>query len=674
MKIESIVLKNIGAYKNQTFDFTNQNSNKNVVLIGGKNGAGKTTFLNALRTGLYGSQAFGIKAPTPSYFREIEKLINSEIRDQREWYNVKKVISKIQITFTTTTNQTTSRYLFERSWGIDAKNIKEYFNIYRDGSTLPLAEKDQSQVYSLFLERTPLYLFNVSLFDGETINQIINEGKLSEYLDDLMKSAFKLEIPDLLTETIETLVRDEAKTKLSKDKSRRLDEIKNDLLDAEQKLQHIQSEKSQALQKIEISEAEVASFSESLKAHDVISKEEETKLKDDIRRLEHERQSLKQSTSDFFSEYYAFTINHDLLKQAAEQVESELLVRSVEDLEKVFSDEFYKNVSRNLGGTVQHDMLKNEFNAALKKAVPSTEIIHDASFSSKAKVENMLSLVDAHSSADLLSSLNRDDEIIDELKILRKKLIIREENHVDFEKQFEELNRLKVNHLHLKERFEHIVQAEDELHAQYSNLVEENALLKQEIEKITSKSSLLSQNANLTLALLEDFRLQQRHKVIRNVEENALRMLKTLMRKEDYIEKLSIMPEDFSLTLLSKDQSRISVATLSSGEKQILLLSLIWAIFKVSENQMPFIFDTLLGRLDRDHRYNILRNLLPNFGEQVLVLSTDSEISKDYYDVLKPSISREYSLQFDNELLETQVIPSYFEFENAQVKTNELPS
>lgn len=78
---------------------------------------------------------------------------------------------------------------------------------------------------------------------------------------------------------------------------------------------------------------------------------------------------------------------------------------------------------------------------------------------------------------------------------------------------------------------------------------------------------------------------------------------------------------------------------------------------------MPFIFDTLLGRLDQDHRYNILKHLLPNFGEQVLVLSTDSEISKDYYNVLKPAISKEYSLQFDNERLETQVTETYFEFE-----------
>ena len=42
--------------------------------------------------------------------------------------------------------------------------------------------------------------------------------------------------------------------------------------------------------------------------------------------------------------------------------------------------------------------------------------------------------------------------------------------------------------------------------------------------------------------------------------------------------------------------------TLSAGEKQILLISIIWAIFQCSGRQVPFIFDTLLGRLDKTHK------------------------------------------------------------------------
>ena len=55
MKIEKIVLYNIGPYvdKNQ-FDIRTDEKNKNIVLIGGKNGAGKTTFFKAIKTCLYG--------------------------------------------------------------------------------------------------------------------------------------------------------------------------------------------------------------------------------------------------------------------------------------------------------------------------------------------------------------------------------------------------------------------------------------------------------------------------------------------------------------------------------------------------------------------------------------------------------------------------------------------
>ena len=50
MKIKHLTLYNIGPYvKENRFDFT-INKQKNIVLIGGKNGAGKTTFFKAIKT------------------------------------------------------------------------------------------------------------------------------------------------------------------------------------------------------------------------------------------------------------------------------------------------------------------------------------------------------------------------------------------------------------------------------------------------------------------------------------------------------------------------------------------------------------------------------------------------------------------------------------------------
>ncbi|WP_347861065.1 hypothetical protein U0355_10220 [Salimicrobium sp. PL1-032A] len=99
---------------------------------------------------------------------------------------------------------------------------------------------------------------------------------------------------------------------------------------------------------------------------------------------------------------------------------------------------------------------------------------------------------------------------------------------------------------------------------------------------------------------------------------------------------------------------------LSAGEKEILLLSLIWAMFKASGRRVPFIFDTLLGRLDKTHKSTVLSKLIPASGEQTLVLSTDTEIDEFHYDLIKPHLSHVYTLDFDNEKQSVSIHPDYF--------------
>ena len=59
MKISQIVLYNVGPYIDRNeFNISVRDKNKNIVLIGGKNGAGKTTFFKSIKTCLYGSKVW----------------------------------------------------------------------------------------------------------------------------------------------------------------------------------------------------------------------------------------------------------------------------------------------------------------------------------------------------------------------------------------------------------------------------------------------------------------------------------------------------------------------------------------------------------------------------------------------------------------------------------------
>ena len=83
---------------------------------------------------------------------------------------------------------------------------------------------------------------------------------------------------------------------------------------------------------------------------------------------------------------------------------------------------------------------------------------------------------------------------------------------------------------------------------------------------------------------------------------------------------------------------------LSEGEKQIYALSLVYALLKTSNKSIPVVLDSIFGRLDSEHKLNILSKYLPNLRKQVIVLSTDIEISDNDLENINKHIIKIYDL------------------------------
>ena len=105
---------------------------------------------------------------------------------------------------------------------------------------------------------------------------------------------------------------------------------------------------------------------------------------------------------------------------------------------------------------------------------------------------------------------------------------------------------------------------------------------------------------------------------------------------------------------------RIDLSRLSKGERQIFILSLYWAIIELSGQDIPFVIDTPYARIDANHRKEISLKFFPNISKQVIILSTDEEINKEYYSILKPYIAKEYLLMNDESQNKTTIEKRYF--------------
>lgn len=147
---------------------------------------------------------------------------------------------------------------------------------------------------------------------------------------------------------------------------------------------------------------------------------------------------------------------------------------------------------------------------------------------------------------------------------------------------------------------------------------------------------------------------------INQVRHNFVEIFNSLLRKRNFITDLHIDPKSFNTQLIKTNGKVVEKSALSAGEKQIYAIAMLWSLAKTSGRHLPMIVDTPLGRLDREHRDNLMKFYFPHASHQVIILSTDTEIDDLYVNQLDEFISESYLLEYNHELSSTQALPGYF--------------
>ena len=101
------------------------------------------------------------------------------------------------------------------------------------------------------------------------------------------------------------------------------------------------------------------------------------------------------------------------------------------------------------------------------------------------------------------------------------------------------------------------------------------------------------------------------------------------------VEQIHIDPESFAVRIFDDAGRAIAKRRLSEGEKQIFAIAVLWGLGRASARSLPAIIDTPMARLDVKHRNHLVQRYFPNASHQVIILSTDTEVDRQYYDVLR---------------------------------------
>jgi DNA sulfur modification protein DndD len=133
-----------------------------------------------------------------------------------------------------------------------------------------------------------------------------------------------------------------------------------------------------------------------------------------------------------------------------------------------------------------------------------------------------------------------------------------------------------------------------------------------------------------------------------------------LTNKPDLYKRVRVDTGSVSISVETKTGTLKDQSQLSAGERQIFATALLWALADISGRPLPFMVDTPLARLDQEHRGNLVSEFFPNAAHQVLIFSTDTEITKDRYEELQDHLAAEYHLEAHETEGRTKVSPGYF--------------
>ncbi|MEK6227467.1 MAG: AAA family ATPase [Chloroflexota bacterium] len=169
-----------------------------------------------------------------------------------------------------------------------------------------------------------------------------------------------------------------------------------------------------------------------------------------------------------------------------------------------------------------------------------------------------------------------------------------------------------------------------------------------EAQKLKRAYELAVKTGDAARGVLEAFSTDMRGRI----EQSTDQIFRELTLKQKTFVGVTVTP-DYRLEVEDRFGPG-SLVSLSAGERQVLSLSFIAGITRVTGEEAPLVIDTPFGRLSEEVVDNIVE-ALPKIAKQLVLLVTDREIDDDARKLLEPHIGREYVLRFNDNTSQTSV-------------------
>ncbi|SNS20408.1 DNA sulfur modification protein DndD [Anaerovirgula multivorans] len=639
MIINNITITNFGIYSGSNYYDFKVDKDKNIILINGKNGSGKTTLLNAIKLSLYGPYFLGYQAYNDKYFEYVHSKLNAfALNRENEDFSI-----SICISFWEKGNLVP--YTITRKWFLEKEKLTEELVVTKNQKSLDLYGT-HSFLNSIHSSIPPL-LFDVFFFDGEKIEKLFLLKNGSREIFGVFDTIFNLDL-------FKTLKLDLRKYLKQKNIYSSLSEQERNYTDLISEHDHIIDAIENQEKVISLLTEETSSTGNKLSNLEAefqliggLQEQESIEIQLKIDKLNKTKQNIANKNKMIISEYLPFLIIRETMRDLVQELENEKTI--TEDIlisNKLKDDSLVDHLANDQHYNV--DRLKELLSSIsdyFEKSVTNTTIYNLAN-SDFYFIENLLTEIDTIEDAALDNYFKQIKKYNDQLLELNKELELSRSKEIT-EKMLE-IKEINSAYIMQKER---LVLEQEKL----CSLQDQLATIKNEVEKIQQQIMDSKKDENVFNIIskihkvIDEYTRQTTSIKLTQLEQYVTEIFKTLIRKDDFIQKIEIDKTTGQIYLINSLGMPMPEDNLSAGEKQIYILSLLWGMLQVSGRKIPLVFDTLLGRLDKSHKSNIVKNFLHTCGEQVIILATDSEIDDEYNDLLSPYVSQNYKIDFDTQ-------------------------
>lgn len=648
MRIESIEIKNFRQYRDEKFVFPKLAGRKDIHVIIGENGEGKTNILNALTWCLYGEELH--LGDHNTAIRTINSLYVQELRSRGEKYGETSVVVEMSIE-----DGGKIRFMRTATFSItagDAVETRQHVMAITEGHGGDKFTESKDEFNTFVSRYVPKEINEYIFFDGELMDQYFKSDK-RENIENGIKDLTKASTIEKTKKALSSYLNTEIVPMLKNYGDKKVQDAQSNLDAAEIAFHNQQDKVGVIVKQIKEAKDKLDECTAKIKGHENLKEktDELSRLEEDSDRLKRRENETQEHLISFAREYYVYFALYPAFKTFNEYIHKQ---ESAGNLPPKIDKRLVESIIHNgecaicgnkLDGTHLDHVVK-----ILKKLEVSSLTSNELSRASSALNSFFEKIKDyprrkqqiqgAYYEVRRLIKQNEDryKELFEELKGISnteeiKQAIIQKEGYqMTYDNSQKKLGQ-ETYILQCRER--EWEQAKKDLEkAMQSN--DRMAVYRRQYDFCTQSITILDQTIKEILTECRE-----------DMRDATFEIFSKLMWKKDAFTKVDI-DENYTFQLLDSFGEQ-TLGSCSAAERALLALSFTVALQQTSGHDSLLYIDTPLGRVGEKNRINFTQVLADIADSKQVILSfTPTE----YDDNVRAQLAEKYSsyneLRFEN--------------------------